>query len=94
METSMVLLAAGAFGALVRTIVRHNQLVLPSFSSGVVSLGFIGGMVVGAFVGLMVDHSPLTALLSGYVGTSAISHLLPADLSSSQQSSGTANSRV
>ncbi len=50
---------------------------MPFIKDGYFYLGFIGGMIVGAFVGYAVDHSPLTAALGGYVGTSAILHLLP-----------------
>lgn len=70
-------LIAGAFGALAKDIVQDNKIVLPKKVDGELVLGFIGSMIVGAFVGWAVDQSPITALLSGYVGTSAIKHLLP-----------------
>ena len=70
-------LIAGACGALAKDVVRDNKLALPKIKDGELILGFVGGMLVGAFVGWAVDQSVLTAVLSGYVGTSAISHLLP-----------------
>ncbi len=68
---------AGSIGALVREIVRGNGLSLPRVSENVFYLGFMSGMIIGAFVGMLVDNNFLTSLLSGYVGTSAINHLLP-----------------
>lgn len=68
---------AGAVGALVRDVVRENQLQMPRFKDGAFLLGFIGGMIVGGFMGWVVDGSLLTAAMGGYVGTSTIAHLLP-----------------
>lgn len=79
MPTPLSFLAAGALGALVRDILRDNRLSLPSVVDGDLVLGFIGGMLVGAFVGWAVDQSVITAVFSGYVGTSTIKHLLPPD---------------
>ncbi len=70
---------AGALGALARDVVKDNKLQLPRYRDGAILLGFIGGMLVGAFVGWSVDSSFLTASMAGYVGTSAIGHLMPAD---------------
>ena len=72
-------LVAGAFGSLAKDIVSDGSLRLPHIKDGQLVLGFIGGMVVGAFVGYVVDNSLLMAVLSGYVGTSAIQHLLPSN---------------
>ena len=72
-------LVGGAFGALARELVRDNSIQLPVYRDKKILLGSLGGMIVGAFVGYVVDHSIMTALLSGYVGVSTISHLLPTD---------------
>jgi len=77
MPNFVYFLIAGAFGSLAKDIVQDNKLVLPKKVDNELVLGFIGSMIVGAFVGWAVDSSPLTALLSGYVGASAIKHLLP-----------------
>ena len=69
----------GAAGAFVRSLIKDGSLSLPYISDRSLKLGFVGGMIIGAFVGFLVDHSALTALLAGYVGTSSISHLLPKD---------------
>ena len=77
MPIELSFLLAGAFGAIAKDIVQDGCLKLPFLKDGDLVLGFIGGALVGAFVGFAVDNSILTAVLSGYVGTSAIQHLLP-----------------
>ena len=79
MERIIGFLVAGAFGALVKDIVQDGKISLPKLKDGDIILGCFGGMIIGAFVGIAVDSSFLTAALSGYVGTSAIKHLLPPD---------------
>jgi hypothetical protein len=76
METCY-LLGAGALGAFAKDLVSDNCVEFPKLKDGVFNLGFIGGMLIGAFVGYAVDHNPLTALLSGYVGISVLDNLLP-----------------
>lgn len=76
MET-VYLLLAGALGALAKDLVQDNKISFPKLCEGTFDLGFLGGMLVGAFVGYAVDHNPLTALLSGYVGISILDGLLP-----------------
>ena len=83
MPIEIILLLAGALGAIAKDVVQDNKLVLPKFKDGDLLLGCVGGMIVGAFVGLAVDNNPLTACLGGYVGVSAIQHLLPSIKSSS-----------
>lgn len=77
MPLDLALILAGACGAIAKDIVSDGKLKLPSINNDDLVLGFIGGAIVGAFVGWAVDHSILTAALSGYVGSSAIQHLLP-----------------
>lgn len=79
MSTYIIFLVAGALGSLAKDIVQDNKIILPYRENHSLVLGFIGGMLVGAFVGWAVDQNPVTALLSGYVGTSAISQLLPSN---------------
>lgn len=77
MDQWYLLILGGALGAIAKDIVQDGRLKLPSIKDDDLVLGFIGGALVGAFVGYAVDHSVLTATLSGYVGTSTIQHLLP-----------------
>lgn len=72
----LLLFLAGAFGSLVKDIVVDGKLALPKIIDGDIILGFIGGMVVGAFVGMIVDGDPMTACLGGYTGVSVIEQLL------------------
>lgn len=68
---------AGAFGALAKDCVKDGKIILPYKEGNALVLGFIGGVIVGAFVGYAVDQSFLTSALAGYAGVSAIEHLLP-----------------
>ena len=77
MESIFLFFVAGAFGSLIKDIVEDGKISLPKIKDGECILGCVGGMLIGSFVGYVVDHSPLTAALSGYVGVSAIRHLLP-----------------
>jgi hypothetical protein len=71
------LLIAGGLGALAKDLVQDNCIKFPKIQDGVFDLGFIGGMLVGAFVGYAVDHNPLMAAMSGYVGISILDNILP-----------------
>jgi len=73
------LFLSGAFGALVRDVLKDNRLVLPRVENGALVLGFIGGMIIGGMAGYVIDGSPLTACLGGFVGYQVISSLVPKD---------------
>lgn len=75
-EISWLLFLCGALGAFVKDIVHDNCLHLPKFKEGRLYLGFLGGGVVGGFVGFLVDHSYVTAMLAGYAGKNIIEQLL------------------
>ena len=70
-------LIAGALGAFAKDCVKDGKIKLPYKEDGSLVLGFIGGMIVGAFVGYAVDQTFVTSALGGYAGVSAIEHLLP-----------------
>jgi len=70
------LVLAGAIGAFIKDILEDNTLVLPKKIDGKWSLGFLGGICIGGFVGYVADQNPLTALLAGFAGMSAIKNLL------------------
>lgn len=72
----LYLLIAGAIGALVKDVVEDNAIVLPKKIDRKITLGFLGSMIVGAFVGWVADQNILMAALSGYAGVSAIENLL------------------
>lgn len=76
-ETYIILFAAGMAGAIIKDIIKDNALEIPKKDGGRIFLGFIGGAITGGFVGLLVDHNPITAFMSGYTGSSLIAGLLP-----------------
>ena len=71
----VILFIMGALGALTKDILKDNKLVLPKKTDGVLYLGCIGGIIIGALAGYMVDHDPVTAFLGGYSGSQIIEHL-------------------
>ena len=73
----LYLFLAGACGALVKDVLQDNCIVLPDIKNHTLTLGFLGAMIVGGFVGWAVDGSLLVAALSGFVGYQAIEDLLP-----------------
>jgi fluoride ion exporter CrcB/FEX len=72
----LCLLLFGAGGAFCRDIFRDGKLVLPKFDNGSLYLGFLGGIVIGAFVGYLVDQSPTTAFFSGFAGYQILENIL------------------
>jgi len=71
----LIIILAGAAGALVKDIVQDGSLVLPEKKDGKIVLGFIGGLLIGAFVGYVVDGQPLTAAMGGFTGSSLLAKL-------------------
>ena len=71
------LVLAGAAGALIKDVVKDNKLILPKFQEGCVVLGFVGGIIIGAAVGYLVDQNPTTAFLGGYAGSQMLTTLVP-----------------
>jgi len=67
---------AGAVGALIKEILADNKIKLPKIVQGELDLGFIGSIVIGAFVGYVVDGSFLTAAMAGFAGFSVIENLV------------------
>jgi len=75
-DTFLYLFGAGLLGALIKDITMDNTLVMPKISEGKIILGSLGGIIVGGFVGYLVDHSVITAFMSGYAGTSILTTLM------------------
>lgn len=76
MENIYLLFVAGAVGALVKEILADNCIKLPTLKDGVLNLGFIGGLIIGAFAGYAIDGSYLTAAMGGFSGTAVIQALV------------------
>jgi len=75
MENIYLLFVAGAIGAFIKEIIDDNCIKLPTLKDGIVNLGFIGGLIIGAFAGYAIDGSYLTAAMGGFSGTAVIQAL-------------------
>jgi len=72
----VILFVMGALGALTKDILKDNKLELPKAKDGALYLGCLGGIIIGALVGYMVDNDPITAFLGGFGGTQIIENLV------------------
>lgn len=66
----------GAFGSLVKDIMKDNCLEMPKKDKGKIYLGALGGMTIGGIAGYLIDGNPITAFLAGYAGTTVIENLI------------------
>ena len=66
----------GLIGALVKDILQDGCFELPYLEGRKLYMGFIGGAIVGAFIGIVIDGSFITATLAGYTGSSILVKLL------------------
>jgi hypothetical protein len=71
----LMVIAGGCVGALLKEILVDNCLQLPSIVKGKLDLGFLGSIIIGAFVGYAIDGNFITACFSGYTGFSIIENL-------------------
>lgn len=76
MHPAILLLLAGAAGAIIKDILTDNALELPKIIGGKICLGGIGGAILGAVAGYSVDGSLVTAFMGGYAGSSIIQGLV------------------
>ena len=74
----ILLFVCGALGALSTEILKDNCLELPAIKRGVLHLGFLGALVLGAATGYLVDHSPITAFCAGSAALALLPELLKA----------------
>jgi len=72
----LLLLLFGTLGALTKDILKDNKLVLPKKKDGALYLGCLGGLIIGAMAGYLVDNDPVTAFLGGFGGTQIIENLV------------------
>ena len=71
------LIISGAIGSIIKDIVTDNKLTLPKKEDGSLLLGCVGGVIVGAGIGFIVDGDPITAFFAGYSGSQIIEKLIP-----------------
>lgn len=72
----VILAIAGALGALISDIIQDNTLTLPEKIDNTIILGSLGGVIIGAVAGYIIDGSFLTAFLAGYTGKEVIENLI------------------
>ena len=85
----ILLLVCGAGGALTKDILQDNALIMPKKKDGKIYLGFIGAMIVGAIIGFLVDHSPITAFSTSFMGMTTIENLLIKKITNIDETSST-----
>lgn len=71
-----ILIACGMGGAIVKDILKDNKVQLPKIKNGSLYLGCIGGIILGAIAGYLVDNDPVTAFLGGYAGSQILQGLV------------------
>jgi hypothetical protein len=73
----LTIFLAGAVGAFIRLCFDDGKILLPRRVTDGVALGFFSSVLIGGFVGLVVDGSLLTAAMAGFVGHTILEKLLP-----------------
>jgi len=66
----------GALGALIGDMLKDGYLELPKVKNSKFYPGFLGGLIVGACVGYLVDKTALTSFAFGYIGKQAVDFLV------------------
>lgn len=72
-----IVLFGGGFGAFIKEVVGDNCLQMPKFENNKLNLGFLGSVIVGAFVGFVIDGGFITSAMAGFVGFAMIENILP-----------------
>lgn len=75
---------AGAAGGLAAQLMKDNCLELPKKIDGKMSIGFLGGVILGGMAGYFIDGSPETAFIAGFAGKEFIEKILIKKKSSGQ----------
>jgi len=74
-ETFIIFLG-GVIGAFLKDILTDGCIELPYISGKKLSLGFLGGWMLGGFAGYFIDGSFVTAAMAGYTGSSIIQSIM------------------
>ena len=76
LEEVITYLIAGGLGGIFKSIVEgHGVLMLPYTKDNKLYLGVLSSVLVGGAIGIIVDHSPVSALLGGYAGIHLLENL-------------------
>lgn len=78
MITEEIIMAGicGIAGALAKDIFVDNAISLPKRDGETLFLGSLGGLIIGAFVGIVLDGSPLNAFAAGFAGIAILSSII------------------
>jgi len=71
-EFSWVCVLAGAVGGLINAIASADCFVLPSVTGRKIFLASLQSVLIGAFIGFIVDTHPVFSALLGYSGTNVL----------------------
>jgi len=74
-EFSWVCIIAGAIGGLIKAIASAEHFTLPSVSGHKIFLASLKSVLVGAFIGFVVDTHPVFSALLGYSGMDVLQML-------------------
>jgi hypothetical protein len=69
---SWVCVLAGAMGGLINSIAYADCFVLPSVSGRKIFFASLKSVLIGAFIGFVVDTHPVFSALLGYSGTDVL----------------------
>jgi hypothetical protein len=72
----LVFAIVGALGAIISDMIGDGYLELPKVSQGKFYPGFIGGLIIGAVVGYLVDQNLLISFSIGYIGKEGIDFII------------------
>lgn len=66
----------GIAGALAKDIFVDNAISLPKKDGEKLILGSLGGLIIGAFVGIILDGSPINAFAAGFAGIAILQSII------------------
>jgi hypothetical protein len=66
----------GIAGALAKDIFVDNAISLPKKDGEKLILGSLGGLIIGAFVGIALDGSPVNAFAAGFAGIAILQSMI------------------
>jgi hypothetical protein len=71
-EFSWINVLAGAIGGFINAVVSSDAFVLPSVSGRKIFWASLKSVIIGAFVGFIVNTHPVVSALLGYSGTDVL----------------------
>jgi len=75
-EELIIAAICGTLGAFSKDIFVDNAITLPKKNGEKLLLGSLGGLIIGAIVGTILDGSPLNAFMAGFTGIAILQSLV------------------